>query len=151
MVARHDGDASKGESRQVGAMLTYKILKEHKLKVLVYEGCTTISEWQEAIQNMRADPDYSIEYDVLIDVTRIERHFTRQDLEQMMTISYPQVRYAIIAPQDVSFGIARMYEMMSEAIVKTSVRVFREWEPALKWLGRDPDAVRKHACNSEFH
>jgi hypothetical protein len=132
-------------------MLNYKILKEHKLKLLMYEGRTTIPEWQEAIQNMRADPDYSSEYDVLIDVTRIEKHFSRQDLEQMMTISYPQVRYAIIAPQDVSFGIARMYEMMSEGRLKTSVRVFRRWDQALKWLGRNPDEVKKHACNSEFH
>ena len=124
-------------------MLHYRILKEHKLRVLTFEGGTSISEWREVILKMRGDPDYSIEQDVLIDVSRVDEHFSRQDIEQMVSINYPPVLYAIIAPQEVSFGIARMFDMLSEVRAKTSVKVFRRWESALKWLGRDPDAVRK--------
>ena len=124
-------------------MLTYTILPEHRLKILQYTGVTPLAEWRQSIQNMRADPEYSPEYDVIIDVTGIERHFTRQDLYQMVSYGLPSVKYAIIASSDVSYGIARMFEMISEHAIRAVVRVFRDWDSALKWLGRDPDEFRQ--------
>ncbi len=124
-------------------MLTYSILPEHSLKVLTYTGQTSLDEWFQVIERMRAEPEYSPDDDVLIDVTGIERHFTRRDLESMVAAGLPPVRYAIVAPTDVSYGIARMFEMLSESSAQHVVAVFRNWDSALRWLDRDSEAVKK--------
>lgn len=47
-------------------------------------------------------------------------------------------RFAIVAPQDVAFGIGRMYEAYRESAHGTKeVGVFRTIESALTWLGVD--------------
>ena len=124
-------------------MLTYSILPEHSLKVLTYTGQTSLDEWFQVIERLRAEPEYSPNDDVLIDVTEIERHLTRRDLESMVSSGLPTVRYAIVAPRDVSYGIARMFEMIAENSAQHVVGVFRDWDSALRWLDRDPQAVKE--------
>jgi hypothetical protein len=44
---------------------------------------------------------------------------------------------AVVADNDVVFGMARMYAMMAE-FARAPVEVFRDLEPALAWLERHP-------------
>ncbi|MBN2318152.1 MAG: hypothetical protein JXR49_03710 [Acidobacteria bacterium] len=50
-------------------------------------------------------------------------------------------RVAVIAPKDVSFGLARMYEAYAES-ANISFTVFREADAALEWLGIPEDALK---------
>lgn len=48
-------------------------------------------------------------------------------------------KFAIVAPQDVAFGMGRMFGAYrdSNPQSKKEVAVFRSMAPALKWLGMD--------------
>ena len=45
-------------------------------------------------------------------------------------------RTAIIAPEDIHYGMSRMYEMISEGTIE-NVRVFRKPNEAIMWIGVD--------------
>lgn len=63
------------------------------------------------------------------------------DLDLQAADAYREgFRLAIVVKDDVSFGLARMYEMQTESVVP-QVSVFREMTEATAWLGRTPPAL----------
>ena len=53
-------------------------------------------------------------------------------------------KFAIVAPQDLAFGIGRMFESYRELDERSTkqVAVFRSMQPALAWLGIDSPPVK---------
>jgi len=58
------------------------------------------------------------------------------DLARRVAGGPTRARLAIVVATDVTYGVARMYELMSDESV-LSVRVFRSLEEARGWLGLD--------------
>ena len=55
-------------------------------------------------------------------------------------------KVAVVAPKDLSFGLARMYEILSDSVHWNFV-VFRAMDAALAWLGLPEDLIireRRH-------
>ena len=68
--------------------------------------------------------------------TRLRRVYARIQFSE--TSAHPKV--AIVAPNDLVFGLARMYEVFSELEkVPWDLVVFRAVDAALAWLGLSDD------------
>ena len=52
--------------------------------------------------------------------------------------STASIKVAVVAPKDLSFGLARMYEILSDSVHWNFV-VFRAMDAALAWLGLPED------------
>ena len=46
-------------------------------------------------------------------------------------------KIAIIAPQNVNFGLSRMHQLLSESKIPNEIYVFRDIQAALKWLDKE--------------
>jgi len=72
----------------------------------------------------------------LDDVTSDGLHCLSLLVKDYLTGKCEEFKTAVIAPDDLSFGIARIYEAISFNSPE-SVMVFREKNEALKWIGVD--------------
>jgi len=80
-------------------------------------------------------------FDHLFDLRATERvELSPTDVQQASLIRAfsESSRRAIVAPRDITFGLSRMYEAHREDIEEL-IRVFRDMDDALRWLGRDPE------------
>lgn len=84
-------------------------------------------------------------YDELVDMTQVEKialpSVSRvRDLAEMsagMDVLGTASKFAIVAPQDIAFGLGRMYEQLRELDPRSTrrVSVFRTMDEALAFLG----------------
>ena len=61
-----------------------------------------------------------------------------QFAEAKLSDNENNIRVAVVAPKDLSFGLARMYEILSDSVHWNFV-VFRAMDAALAWLGMPED------------
>ncbi len=88
------------------------------------------------------DPAIAAPIHELVDLTEAERlDFSAARLQQLAaaTVSHGErfrgMRTAVVAPTDVGFGIARMYELLADSLGSPiTVAVFRTVEQAEAWL-----------------
>jgi len=73
------------------------------------------------------------------DVRRVES-FMRQFQEVRRGI-----KAACVCPQDLNFGLARMYEMLAQPGTRVEFRVFRDMREAETWLASCESADGEHA------
>ncbi len=129
--------------RSIVSLISYKIFPDYKLILLSYEGKVSFSEYKIAINDLREDKNFSIDYDVLTDMTNITESFSLEDVNTFAKFSSTlskrdQKRLnAIVTINDLDFALSRMYEMLSEHKNPFEIKVFRNFEDALKWLKND--------------
>ncbi|MEO6528935.1 MAG: hypothetical protein ABIP93_20120 [Gemmatimonadaceae bacterium] len=78
-------------------------------------------------------PDYRQLGD-LRDVTRLSADSTAIAAAASLAVFAPGTRRALIAPSDITFGLARMFASYAEDVGQL-VRVFRDAREAEEWLG----------------
>lgn len=112
----------------------YKIDKERRL---VMSSGTGVFNKEEAFSHQNrllADPDFDSSYSQLIDFTHIAKiDLTAADIRQLAVrnIFSPESRRAFLVPNDLAFGLGRMYEILREAEGERGIRIFRNLEDAL--------------------
>ena len=118
---------------------SYIIDKERRLVISTGVGVVTFEEMKAHQQKLLDDPDFSGEFNQLInamDVTKVElSRDAAQDLTSRNIFS-ARSRRALVANKPAIFGMGRLlmtyFEMSSRP---SQVNVFHELAPALKWLG----------------
>lgn len=95
-----------------------------------------MEEYLEMIQKLRSDPDYSKGYDSITDLSEVRLHYTSEEIKRFTKIGLSPVKVAIVAPSDISYGMSRMFEMLTDGDTPAEVRVFRDIASAATWLGR---------------
>jgi hypothetical protein len=107
----------------------------------------TLDEVVAHFREIEADARVPAEPDVLLDWSELTRF---PDSEQVHSVALeirdllPKVSLqscAIVAPQDLAFGVGRMFEMISEPYFRRTM-VFRRMAEAERWL----DALRAPAA-----
>ncbi|WP_300667752.1 hypothetical protein [Desulfoluna sp.] len=128
-------------------MIDYIIRPELELILIWNRGITSPAEIINQIHHLHRDPLFSCEFDSVYDVSSIEIDFTRQEILQMAHFaeSLPKGKKtrknAIIAPSNRAFGNSRMFELLTNGFTPVTTGVFRDWESALTWLGKDPASI----------
>ena len=122
---------------------------EHKLVVCRQVGAVEdeefISSYRSLFEGGRFDPPMDLVVDLrLADSSRRSQDAIRdfaEYLKEWMRNTDKKSRIVVIAPQDVSFGLARMYEAYAES-AHVDFTVFREADEALEWLGVPADTLQ---------
>ena len=113
---------------------------------LVFTDChgnISAADMDDIAQRLRNDPAFNPDYRQLVDLTAVSgisapfdaiRHFASDQRGDPFS---GKSHRAIVAPHDLTFGVARMYEALREDKDNGALRVFRSLPEALKWLELD--------------
>jgi len=116
----------------------YKIDVEKGILLYSRYGAIEKGELYRSTLELLADKDFEKIEKILVDMSRADfsavpyaelvsyGEFSKANLKQ------GKMRMAIIAPADLSFGVARVYE--SFASENDNVQVFRDEKTAMEWL-----------------
>jgi hypothetical protein len=116
---------------------------ERGLARVLYEGRCTVQELAATSEALLRDPDYQHVTRQLADLSACTAFDVPaeelRDLAHHVSVADQRaaVRLAVVAPQEVMFGMARLYAAHREPS-PMEVRVFRDRAEALAWLGLDP-------------
>ena len=91
------------------------------------------------VQRLSEDPDFDPSYNQLVDLRAIT-DFAISAAELRIITLYrlynEKRRRAIVADEDITFGMARMYEVFREDAPE-EIKLFRDMADARRWLGLD--------------
>lgn len=122
-------------------MIGYRILPEHRLIVLCLRGTTTAAEILSLSDELRSDPEFSMDYDAFVDNTDVEHPPTAAELRALAEPRAGMLRVgaklAVAAPADATYGTSRMHQLLTEFNSPMKIEVFRDREAAIVWLGRE--------------
>jgi len=114
----------------------YFIDKEHRVVMSSGSGVLTREDMVGHQNRLLKDPDFDPGFSQIIDFTNLTRVDVKPEdilfLAERNVFS-PRSHRAVLADNDLAFGLARMFEMIREAKGETGVRVFRDREEALAW------------------
>ena len=119
----------------------HSIREDHAIVISVDVGVTLDNEFIAAYKKLYDNPDFSTEYRKLVDL-RIAESDSRstsalRTIADLVKNQYVGVenapRTAVVAPIDISFGLARMYAAFSD-LVPGEILVVRDPKEAVKWL-----------------
>jgi hypothetical protein len=115
----------------------YKIDKERKLVMSTAAGELTKADVLLLQDQLRKDPDFDPNFSQLSDLTHVTTmNITGAEMQELAerTAFSPTARRAVIARNDLAFGMARIFEQMRETRGDVGIRVFRKLEDALNWI-----------------
>ncbi len=125
--------------------IAYTIDDERRLVLTVSSGTLSDADVMQHKAALRDDPRVTRDMKELSDVRAIERlDITEVGIRQMTRFDRDAAAsrgghtLAIVATEDIIFGMARMYEMLTEENVR-SVQVFRDIDEATRWLLDPPE------------
>ena len=104
-------------------------------------GVLTDEELLQHKRDLQGDPRFDASMKELSDIRGVERlDVTAEGVRRAVAMDQGQAdalgdyKLALVVSADVVFGMARMYQMMTEENIE-GVGVFRDIEEALEWLG----------------
>lgn len=115
----------------------YKIDKERRFVLSSGTGVFNLEDARLHQERLLADPEFDPSYSQLLDFTHITQiDLTASDVQRLAlrNIFSPDSRRAILVPNDLAFGLGRMFEILREAAGERGIRVFRNLEDALEWV-----------------
>ena len=119
----------------------YQIDEDNGLARIIAEGKLTDSEMLGVSHQLFYDKNFNIELNQLIDLRKVTSFsVTTKGIEQLIAHERHQIgskpcgKLVIVAPSDISFGTARMYQLLSSDETFT-IQVFRNMGKAIEWLG----------------
>jgi hypothetical protein len=115
---------------------------EHDLIIFKHIGRVEDDEFLSFYRSFFESDKFKPPMDVLVDlretssITRSPEALLRfaEFAESKLANIAPATKIAVVASKDRSFGLARMYEILSDS-VKWDFVVFRSMDAALAWLG----------------
>jgi hypothetical protein len=125
---------------------SFTIDGDHGVVRFVAENVFSSRDLLESIKQVTAHPDFQPDYDHLVDMRAVSafqpdtkdiRIRSQHDREN---VRLDTSRIAIVATNNVVFGMARMYETFMEG-ADVTVRTFRDMAEAEAWLGLDTVAA----------
>lgn len=105
-----------------------------------YSGPLNVDDLIECISHLFNDPEFHMEYNGVSDFRNASLDMGYDDLNKFRSWLERQKsksvgRWAVLVSRTVDFGTLRCWEVLSEGYHE-ELRVFREEEEAIAWLGR---------------
>ena len=119
--------------------VTYELDASSGLIETRCRGCVRLDDVMDHFRRLESDPRLPERLDVLLDLAAVT---SIPDSNQLRHVAGAIARletmvdwgaFAIVAPQDVLFGMSRMLEVFSEGSF-ARIRVFRHGDEARRWL-----------------
>ena len=96
-------------------------------------GVLTKSDLVMHMEQLLHDPDFDPKFCQLADFSKVSRlDLSGDDVRELAnkTVFSPQSRRALLVGDDLTFGIARMFEALRDLKGESGIRVFRDKEEA---------------------
>jgi hypothetical protein len=131
----------------VDVTIEYQLLPERALAVVHASGDVDALEILAEGARMFAESDWQAGFSILLDYRRITsfaadseqiRKIVEQDSNNAPVLEGS--RCAVVADKDYVYGLARMWEILSESSALQTM-VFRDHDQALAWLGIEASAL----------
>jgi len=113
---------------------------QRRLVFTTVQGDIDLAAALDHTDRLRAHPDFDPAMNQLFDMRAVGQiSLTADDLRTIAAANVlgPGVRRAVVAPTDLSFGVARQLEFFLTP-AGHEVQVFRDIDEARQWLGLDP-------------
>jgi hypothetical protein len=128
--------------------IRHQIRRDLGLAVSIHIGIVTDQEFLDSYEALFNDPDYDLNFSRLVDLRKTDSSSRSSEalraIAALVRRRYEGVetapKTAVVAPRDLSFGLARMYQALSE-LVPGDVVVFRSVDAALAWLGVPDETI----------
>lgn len=134
-------DATGIRSPLTAMPFTYTIHPERNLIRQTLWGRITADDLRQLASAMWADPLYRKKLDILADLRRAEVHIPYDEMMEYTRFlsGHSDIgRQAIVVGRQLEFGMARMYEQLTEAnVLRESFKVFFDLDEGLRWLTGD--------------
>ncbi|HEX7927607.1 MAG TPA: hypothetical protein VF678_08450 [bacterium] len=118
--------------------ITYEIDAALRLIKSRFSGDVSITDLRGFVIGVHSDPAFGTDLQSLVHLENVQARFNAADLMEYQDWRKrrpPIGRMAIVATTDHEFGIARQFELATNAAGGTELRVFRQPEKAREWLG----------------
>jgi hypothetical protein len=118
--------------------ITYRIDPEQWLVEVRYTGPVSIADLRADMKAIADDPLFRENLNVLGDIAGMMPQFTPSELTAYQEWRKQLPRFgkiAIVASTDYEFGVARQFELATNAVGGSEMRVFRDLKVAREWLG----------------
>jgi hypothetical protein len=115
----------------------YKIDRERRLVLSTGSGVFSLADARSHQEKLSKDPDFGPSFSQIADftqVTRIELSADDVRLLAQRNLFSPDSRRAFIMPNELAYGLGRMYGILRELAGETGIRIFRTLEEALDWV-----------------
>jgi len=121
----------------------YHIDRERGVVFTRCGGTLTVADMRDIASQLRADPDFKPDHRQLIDLSQVDGMTASFDAIYRFAVYNGDPfsgssRRAVVAPQPVLYGIARMYQGMREDKDRGTFRVYRTLAEAHDWLSLEP-------------
>jgi hypothetical protein len=128
------------------------IKPEHDLVVFVHTGRVPDDEFLAYYKSFFGNEGFSPPGKILVDLRETSSSSRSHDAildsakiaEKSFGGNDPVTKVAVVAPQDLSFGLARLYEILADS-AKWDFVVFRAIDTALAWLGLPEDLILRES------
>jgi len=115
--------------------------KETGYFIIKTSGDTTPDDVEASLIQVLTSPDWSKGKNILFDNRLENLNKLSSDDVQKISLKFTQFnkklansRIALVMPEDVAFGLARMWENYTETTATFRTNVFRSIDNALKWI-----------------
>ena len=132
----------------------YTVDSELQVVFVIHLGVVDDDEVLTANEKLRLDPQVTPEHSYFVDLREARSELrSTEALERLGERSrqWPSdpssnSRVVVLAPRDISYGLARMFEVYSGA-AENKFGVFRDLHEAADWLGIPISAIEKARSN----
>lgn len=130
--------------------ITYHLRSVERSVIIVHEGVVNDNEFLAFYKALYEDKRIDKSFNLLVDLQRTKSSerggAALRELAQFIQGLFKNVqkkpKVAVVAPKDVSFGMARMYSFFSSE-VPWEFNIFRSIDNALDWLGLSEDLLQE--------
>ena len=139
--------------------IKHHILKDKNILISIFEGLIGDDEFIETYHELYKSPQYKLGLNELVDFSKAD--FTNLsadglnrvfDIVSHLYISNgldKEIKTAIVAPDDLSFGLSRMYQITHDQS-EEEMMVFRTMDSALKWLELNKECLFRKLALETF-
>ncbi len=120
----------------------YRFHKQHRLLIVSCVGLYSPAEAQHTIAAYLHDPDFDPDHNMIIDLSQAtDTDASYQEMQELAQSIPPKMahvsrkRCVIIAGNDLIFGMARMYQQLSEGRLPYPIEIVRTEQECLQALG----------------
>lgn len=122
--------------------IEHSVLPDHNLVILKHVGNIPDDEFLNFYKKFFTSDAVDLPMNLLVDLRKADStprshkalHQFAEFMSSSLSVNQASIKVAVIAPDDLSFGLARMYEAYAD-IVPWDFVVFRFLDAALAWLG----------------
>ena len=117
----------------------YQIDKNRRLVLTICSDVLTTADLLAHGDRLLQDPDFIPDFCHFLDLRLVtEVEITSEELRRLAqrSVFSPESRRALLASNDLTFGLSRMFGIHREMLGETGIRVFRDCEhdEALDWV-----------------